>query len=86
MEENPIGTSNPGFHGSMPAVTNNLHSVIVHRVTHADSHPSLSRDEVHSFKDEGLDSDVDDLSELGSGDEENWDQPDDWDSHFIGLR
>ena len=77
VDEKPLGTSNPGFHGSV-SVTH-LHTMIYRHVMRADSHPSLSHDEVHSYEDEGLDSDVDDLSELGSGNEEDWDQPDeDW--------
>ena len=85
VEEKPLGTGNLGFHGSTPAVTSSLHSVIVHRITHADSNPSLSHDEMHWFEDEGMDSDVDDLSQLESEDEEDVDQPDDWFSHFISL-
>ena len=42
-------------------------------MSRADSSPSLSLDEVHSFTDEGLDPDVDDLSQLDSGDERDWD-------------
>ena len=85
VDENLVGTTNPGFHGSMPVVTSELHTTIVGHVWRADSNLSLSQDEVRSFDDEGLDSDVDDLSELGSGDDEDWDRPDDWDSRFIGL-
>ena len=49
----------------------------------ADSRPSLTNDEVRSFGDEGLDSDVDDLSELESG--EDSDNADNWNSHFVAL-
>lgn len=73
VEEKPLGTGNQGFYGSTPAVTSNLQSVIVHRITHADSNPSLSHDEMHWFEDEGMDSDVDDLSQLESEDEEDAD-------------
>lgn len=80
-----VGTSNPGFHSSTTAITSHLHTTITSHVRHADSNLTLSHDEVHSYEDEGLDSDVDDLSELGSGDDEDWDRPDDWDSRFIAL-
>ena len=85
VHETSLGTNNPGFNGSMPAVTTSVNSMIGHHVMRADSHPSLSHDEVHSFEDEGMDSDVDDLSELDSEDDEDWDRPDDWDSHFVSL-
>lgn len=85
VDEKPLGTNNPGFHGSMPAVTTNLHTMIIRHVMLADSNPVLSHDEMHSFEDEGLDSDVDDLSQLGSGDEGDWEQSNAWDSHFIEL-
>ena len=82
-----MGTSNAGFHGSTTMVTSHLHTTIVNQVRHADSNLSLSRDEVRSFEDEGMDSDVDDLSEIGSGDDEDWDRPDedDWNNRFIRL-
>ena len=85
MHETTLGTINPGLSGSTPAVTTSVNSMIVHHVMRADSHLSLSQDEVHSFEDEGMDSDVDDLSELDSADEDDWDRPDDWDSHFVSL-
>ena len=77
MAEKPLGTNNPGFHGS-----SHLHSVIVHHVIRTDSQPYLSPDELHLFKDEGLDSDVDDLSQLDSGDEEDWDQTIVWKTYL----
>ena len=64
-------------------MTSSLHSVITNHVTRADSQPSLTNDEVRSFGDEGLDSDVDDLSELESG--EDSDNADNWNSHFVAL-
>jgi len=68
-------------------VTSHLHTTIVDHVRHADSNLSFSRDEVRSFEDEGMDSDVDDLSEIGSGDDGDWDRPDedDWNNRFITL-
>ena len=89
VNETLVGTSNTGFVGSMSTVTgtSTLHTRIVSHVIRADSNLSLSHDEVHSFEDEGMDSDVDDLSEIGSGDDEDWDRPDDsWDSRFTRLR
>ena len=82
-----VGTSNPGFHGSTTMVTSHLHTTIVNHVKHADSNMTLSNDEVRSFEDEGLDSDVDDLSEIGSGDDGDWDRPDydEWNNQFIKL-
>ena len=82
-----MGTSNAGFHGSTTMVTSHLHTTIVNHVKRADSNLSLSHDEVLSFEDEGLDSDADDLSEIGSGDDADWDRPDedDWNSRFITL-
>lgn len=82
-----VGTSNQGFHGSTTMVTSHLHTTIVNHVRHADSNLSLSHDEVRSFEDEGLDSDVDDLSEIESGDDGDWDRPDDddWNKRFITL-
>ena len=82
-----VGTSNPGFHGSTTMVTSHLHTTIVKHVKLADSNLTLSNDEVCSFEDEGMDSDVDDLSEIGCGDDEDWDRPeeDDWNSRFISL-
>ena len=69
MDEKPLGSNNPTFHSPIAAATTHLHSMIFRRVMSADSTPSLSHDEVHSFNDEGLDSDVDDLSQLDSEDE-----------------
>lgn len=82
-----MGTSNPGFHGSTTVVTSYLHTTIVNHVRHADSNLSLSRDEVRSFEDEGMDSDVDDLSEIGSGDDGDGDRQDEdnWNRRFITL-
>lgn len=87
VDNSHVGTSNLGFHASTTMVTSHLHTTIVNHVRHADSNLSLSHDEVRSFEDEGLDSDVDDLSEIGSGDDGNWDRPedDDWNSRFIRL-
>lgn len=67
-------------------VDKNLASEIGHRVSKANSQGSLSNDELSRFRHEGEDSDDVDLSELGSGDDNDWDQSDDdWDSHFVGL-
>ena len=87
VDSSHVGTSNPGFHGSTTAVTTHVHTTIANHVRRADSNPALSHDETHSFEDEGMDSDVGDLSELGSGDDEDWDRPDDygWDRRFIAI-
>ena len=74
VDEKPPGSNNPTFQSAIDAATTRLHTMIFRHVIHADSTPSLSHDEMHSFNDEGLDSDVDDLSQLDSGDEGDWDK------------
>ena len=86
-KDSRLGTSNLAFHGTTAHVThsNHLHTIIASHVQRVDSAPSLSYDEVTSFKDEGLDSDVDDLSHLGSDDEGDSDEGGDWDAAFTRL-
>lgn len=83
VHETPLGSNNQAFRSSTREVSSSLHSVITNHVMRADSQPSLTNDEVRSFGDEGLDSDVDDLSELESG--EDSDNADNWNSHFVAL-
>lgn len=83
VHETPLGSNNQAFRSSTREVSSSLHSVITNHVVRADSQPSLTNDEVRSFGDEGLDSDVDDLSELESG--EDSDNADNWNSHFVAL-
>ena len=85
VHETLLGSNNQAFRSSTREVSSSssLHSVITNHVMRADSQPSLTNDEVRSFGDEGLDSDVDDLSELESG--EDSDNADNWNSHFVAL-
>lgn len=83
VHETPLGSNNQAFRSSTREVSSSLHSVITNHVVRADSQPSLTNDEVRPFGDEGLDSDVDDLSELESG--EDSDNADNWNSHFVAL-
>lgn len=73
-DESHPGANNSGFRSSVSAEASHLHTVIVRHVRRADSEPSLANDELHPFYDEGHDSDVDDLSQLDSGDERDWEQ------------
>lgn len=77
-DESHLGANNSGFRSSVSAEASHLHTVIVRG---ADSEPSLANDELHPFYDEGHDSDVDDLSQLDSGDERDWEQPEIWNSY-----
>lgn len=62
-----------------------LYMMIVNYVRYVDSNLLLLYDEVCLFEDEGLDLDVDDLSEIESGDDGDWDRldDDDWNKWFI---
>lgn len=80
-DQSHLGAKNTGFRGSVSAEASHLHTVIARHVRRADSEPSLANDELHPFYDEGHDSDVDDLSQLDSGDERDWEQPDIWNSY-----
>ena len=80
-DESHLGAKNLGFLSSVSAEASHLHTVIVRHVRRADSEPSLANDELHPFYDEGHDSDVDDLSQLDSGDERDWEQPEIWNSY-----
>lgn len=75
-DKSHLGANNSCFRSSVSAEASHLHTVIVRHVRRADSEPSLANDELHPFRDEGHESDVDDLSQLDSGDENDWEQPD----------